>query len=379
MIGSHAWALLGLFSLTALAAPRPVLPPRPNFLQNYPPQLKEQGQKLHHFLLRLEKNRPIPPKESAALATMLAQSKEFAPFAWGPKLWHELTKKQLSFADVGPLCQEDFLAGQTDFLHPVNNTFYQQIEQRCQDLFLAYLKTFPATLAQYEQQYLIHLLPILLNQHTDFLAAFMAQSKNATFYPTLKATMREEIISRKIPFPPTLQEVLDIPYAMDYSSNYSENYAAYNIDAYHHLQELYQSFREELPHKDAPALARKTQELLTYCNQYQAQLPPNFRWVTLISTGKRLLAHQHHGAAIEAFTLASHAAKEEQRQEAIFYLILTYLHQQDAAAALKVIEQNNFLTDYVQLNSKYQFWVALTLERSGQTAKALQLFQNLIA
>jgi soluble lytic murein transglycosylase len=170
---------------------------------------------------------------------------------------------------------------------------------------------------------------------------------------------------------------------MAYDQDNPETYSAYTKEAYLHLQKLYQNLREQLQNQatmvPSSSLTAVVEELLTFCNQAQSQLPPNFRWVTLISTGKRLLAHHQDAKAIEAFKLATHAAKEEQRLEANFYLILAYLHQENAAAALKVIEQNNFLTDYVQLNSKYQFWVALTLERNGQKEKALALYEKLVA
>lgn len=101
-------------------------------------------------------------------------------------------------------------------------------------------------------------------------------------------------------------------------------------------------------------------------------------WNGTTLAAKSLYYKGQDSDAIEIFTLARTIAPRAEQSEASFYLLWPHIVNKDYKAMKIVIDKNNYEKNFDAFDSKLQFWISMTLLKTGDTKKATTLFHKII-
>ena len=102
-------------------------------------------------------------------------------------------------------------------------------------------------------------------------------------------------------------------------------------------------------------------------------------WNGAVLTGKALFYKGRDSDALEVFNLAKNVAAKDDTSESNFYLIWPYIITKDFKSMKSTIDKNSMEKGFEKFDAKLQYWIAIAIEKSGDTKKATTLFNKIIS
>jgi soluble lytic murein transglycosylase len=101
-------------------------------------------------------------------------------------------------------------------------------------------------------------------------------------------------------------------------------------------------------------------------------------WTGVILTGKALFYKGRDADAIDIFNMAKNISAKEDISETYFYLLWPYIINKDYKTMKSVVDKNNLEKNFDKYDSKLQYWIGLSLLKTGDVKKATAIFNKII-
>ena len=145
------------------------------------------------------------------------------------------------------------------------------------------------------------------------------------------------------------------------------------------IQRLTKESLEAAEKSDVIMAKKLVTSALFFYNKNKTFISPKKAWSGIIHTGKTLFYKGYDSDAIEVFNMAKNIATKDEFSETEFYLLWPSILTKDYKAMKTVVDKNAMEKNFDKFDSKLQFWIAQTYNKTGDTKKGTLFFNKIIS
>ncbi|MBL7664115.1 MAG: lytic transglycosylase domain-containing protein [Bacteriovoracaceae bacterium] len=138
---------------------------------------------------------------------------------------------------------------------------------------------------------------------------------------------------------------------------------------------IYRNYEDKTSNKNFKA---EVNTILNFVEINKSYLPEESAYNSVLSVGRYFMRRNSYEEARLAFNYVMLNTRGEQKDEAIFQYLWTYLNDHNFSEAHKFMLAHDLLTNFDYLDSRIQFWIAYTLMKTGDNSSAISYFKKLI-